>query len=103
MVMTYSSDKLKTVVEWMGMLESRESIENAGFDVVRIGFDGTRLVALGKSPNSGRGVVGKGLYPDGNEWHWNGGDYKDDFEDAKSIYDHMVLYDVWIASTGGVE
>ena len=89
-----------TVLGTLKVLETTQSIENAGFDIIKVGLDGMgRLLALGKSPNTGRGVVGKTIFRYGNRWMWNAGDYRDAFEDAEREYDSLTLFDVWLAST----
>ena len=92
------------VLETLKVLETTTAIENAGFDIIKVGLDGMgRLLALGKSPNTGRGVVGKTILRYGNRWMWNAGDYRDAFEDAEREYDSLTLFDVWLASEGDVE
>ena len=104
MVMTYNGERMMNVLETLTVLETTQSIENAGFDIIKVGLDGMgRLIALGKSENTGRGVVGKTIFQYGSRWMWNAGDYRDAFEDAAREYDSLVLFDVWQASTGGVE
>lgn len=93
-----------TVLETLKVLETTQSIENAGFDIIKVGLDGMgRLLALGRSPNTGRGVVGKTIFRYGNRWMWNAGDYRDAFEDAAREYDSLTLFDVWLASEGDEE
>ena len=100
MVMTYSGERMMTVLGTLKVLETTQSIENAGFDIIKVGLDGMgRLLALGKSPNTGRGVVGKTIFRYGNRWMCNAGDYRDAFEDAEREYDSLTLFDVWLAST----
>ena len=100
MVMTYNGLRMKTVLETLHVLETTNTIENAGFDVIKVGLDKMgRLVALGKSPNTGRGVVGKTIFRYDDRWMWNAGDYRDAFEDAEGEYDSLTLFDVWQAPT----
>lgn len=104
MVLTYNGERMMTAFETLKVLETTDSIENAGFDIVKVGFDAMgRLIALGRSPNSGRGVVGKTIFQYKGRWMWNAGDYRDAFEDAESEYDSLVLFDVWWASVEVVE
>ena len=100
MVMTYNGERMMTAFETLKVLETTTTIENAGFDIVKVGFDAMgRLIALGKSENTGRGVVGKTIFQYKGRWMWNAGDYRDAFEDAEGEYDSLTLFDVWQAST----
>ena len=75
---------MMNVLETLKVLETTATIENAGFDIIKVGLDGMgRLLALGKSPNTGRGVVGKTIFRYGNRWRWNAGDCRDAIEDAE--------------------
>lgn len=100
MVMTYNGKRMMNILKTLQVLETTATIENAGFDIIKVGLDGMgRLIALGKSENTGRGVVGKSIFRYESRWMWNAGDYRDEFEDAAREYDSLTLFDVWLAST----